>query len=750
MPIRHYSSGVYWLGVAILLAAVFGLARLAPALIGLLPLADRQHVVMQSSALNLPETTAAVMGHVQFALFGVAGILVGLALDATSGRRLARFLLDNPALLLSALLLALTLAYAFERSIVIEGARVFYLDDDAMITMRYARNLARGLGPVWNAGEHVEGYTNFLWMLIMAGVHLTGLPETTTSLAVVLVNWGLVTGTLVLLQDTLKALRVGRLWIYLACLSFALDINVLHWASSGLESILLALLVMICAWGLVRDKERIFLFSLALIPLARADAAILAVAFGLIYLSRQHSARAVRLLVFAALPVVAHEVFRLAHYGDWLPNTYYLKMTGIENHWLIGISYALRLLHIYPLGLIALGAAALLEPRLRFAAWVCAAQILYIVYAGGDTFWLLRPFVSVLPLVYLAAGVVLSHLADARSRPVWAGIILLAAPAAAWGGVLFANPQQEKALLGAQVQVMAYMIEANVPTTALISLEPAGSIPYFAQDHRFLDALGKSDAYIAHLPAHPGNTLIGHNKFDWDYVYQVRQPDIVLAPCVLPDIWIPLPSDYQPTIYEEAGVNGLAYLPYQLLHPDFVSLYYPNRVYYLTPSPDEDWIICPFARAGSGLQRAWILPGNLQDSLSLEFDQPVQGGGWHTPDVWEDGRTVQWTGPQVSSELYLPFAPSAPYTIEMCVIPIRDELLNSLQIRANGVPLALHEQATSACDGKHLTASGERDEQNFLALGIRVGATIIPDSITGNGDRRQVGIAFDWLRVNYR
>ena len=37
--------------------------------------------------------------------------------------------------------------------------------DDAYITFRYSRNLAEGLGPVWNAGDPVEGYTNFLWML---------------------------------------------------------------------------------------------------------------------------------------------------------------------------------------------------------------------------------------------------------------------------------------------------------------------------------------------------------------------------------------------------------------------------------------------------------------------------------------------------------------------------------------------------------------------------------------------------------
>src|SRR5690242_17979411 len=38
---------------------------------------------------------------------------------------------------------------------------------DAFISMRYARNLALGHGPVFNPGERVEGYTNFLWTLIL-------------------------------------------------------------------------------------------------------------------------------------------------------------------------------------------------------------------------------------------------------------------------------------------------------------------------------------------------------------------------------------------------------------------------------------------------------------------------------------------------------------------------------------------------------------------------------------------------------
>jgi arabinofuranosyltransferase len=40
--------------------------------------------------------------------------------------------------------------------------------DDSFISFRYARNLVQGHGLVFNPGERVEGYTNFLWTALMA------------------------------------------------------------------------------------------------------------------------------------------------------------------------------------------------------------------------------------------------------------------------------------------------------------------------------------------------------------------------------------------------------------------------------------------------------------------------------------------------------------------------------------------------------------------------------------------------------
>lgn len=58
--------------------------------------------------------------------------------------------------------------------------RFDFICDDAYISFRYAENLALGGELNWNLGEpHVEGYTNFLWtVLLAAGIRLGVGPET--------------------------------------------------------------------------------------------------------------------------------------------------------------------------------------------------------------------------------------------------------------------------------------------------------------------------------------------------------------------------------------------------------------------------------------------------------------------------------------------------------------------------------------------------------------------------------------------
>ena len=84
--------------------------------------------------------------------------------------------------------MAFFVACLYFQSFEYEGSRVFPLHDDAMISMRYAQQLSLGRGLVWNEGERIQGYTNFLWTLYMALPHLFGFRYNMTGLFVQVSN----------------------------------------------------------------------------------------------------------------------------------------------------------------------------------------------------------------------------------------------------------------------------------------------------------------------------------------------------------------------------------------------------------------------------------------------------------------------------------------------------------------------------------------------------------------------------------
>jgi hypothetical protein len=75
-------------------------------------------------------------------------------------------------------------AFIVRTSFVVDGIRYFSLQDDGMVSMRYAKNLAAGYGLVWNpGGPRVQGYTNPLWVGLMAAVHILPIPASKISVA---------------------------------------------------------------------------------------------------------------------------------------------------------------------------------------------------------------------------------------------------------------------------------------------------------------------------------------------------------------------------------------------------------------------------------------------------------------------------------------------------------------------------------------------------------------------------------------
>ncbi|OWY73384.1 hypothetical protein B7486_03305 [cyanobacterium TDX16] len=295
-----------------------------------------------------------------------------------------------------------------------------FLCDDAFISFRYARNLANGDGLVFNPGhERVEGYTNFLWVLILAAGKLIGaVPEIAArplSIAATIVLFYLV---LRFCRDMSPA-GVHPAWLAVPAGFLALNRSFAVWATGGLETRLFEVFIVAGLIATVREMNaatdnRRLPFSallLALGTLTRPDGLLISCAILGVRLLVQLRRRRFRLqpmliwmLVYGGI-VGGHYLFRRFYYGDWLPNTYYAKVDG-QTWWFEGAIYlatfAFEYAAILWLPLIVIGAWHLVGTGRSEVALLLFAAIIphgaYVAAIGGDHFEY-RPVDLYIPLI---------------------------------------------------------------------------------------------------------------------------------------------------------------------------------------------------------------------------------------------------------------------------------------------------------------------------------------------------------------
>lgn len=209
--------------------------------------------------------------------------------------------------------------------------------DDAHISFRYARQLLDGHGLVFNVGERVEGYTNFLWILevaLLSAVSPLALPQAATVLSALLT-----VGTFAIVLSWARTGPVVALRPFVALTAFgllAINRHVAVWATSGLETRQFTFLVVLGAYlaHRARGRPRLLLWAalaLAAAELTRPEGPLFWGGVLLWYLLDGHRHRRLggRGLLALTAPfiavVIGHYLFRRLYYGDWLPNTYYAK-----------------------------------------------------------------------------------------------------------------------------------------------------------------------------------------------------------------------------------------------------------------------------------------------------------------------------------------------------------------------------------------------------------------------------------------
>lgn len=149
----------------------------------------------------------------------------------------------------------------------IPGLRVV---DDAYITFRYARNLAGGVGFVYNAGERVLGTTTPLYTLCMAALSIFGGPDGYPTMAVLLNALADALGALLLYRLALAL--GGSVWAgRAAALLWALSPVSVTFAVGGMETSVYITLLMGAFLAHLVGRSRLSAALAALVVLTRPD-----------------------------------------------------------------------------------------------------------------------------------------------------------------------------------------------------------------------------------------------------------------------------------------------------------------------------------------------------------------------------------------------------------------------------------------------------------------------------------------------
>ncbi len=324
-----------------------------------------------------------------------------------------------------------------------------FVTDDAFISFVYARNLARHGQLVFNLGERVEGYTNFLFTVLLAlGITAGAPPEILSRVIGTLAGGlGLLAAAWLHRQVRADAPRAVSAWDALPALLLAGIPGYACWSSGGLETQLFTLLCTLgAAFYIVaepseppaagrRDPLLIAALLLGLSALTRPEGYLFFACCGLHRLffaarSGRYLPQRRELLALAVflLLTVPHLIFRRAYYGYFVPNTFYVKSSGGAGAWLQGGYYLFAFCRdlklfvlplVYVAGLFRPTTAAAGRRYLQAGAvtyLISAPFLLYVASVGGDFMGLYRFMMPIVPLNVVCGALGLHRLLSGWRR----------------------------------------------------------------------------------------------------------------------------------------------------------------------------------------------------------------------------------------------------------------------------------------------------------------------------------------------
>jgi tetratricopeptide (TPR) repeat protein len=457
---------------------------------------------------------------------------------------------------------------------------VSHIQDDAFITFRYVKNLVEGNGLVFNAGERVEGYTNFLWTIILTVPTILKIDIVNASqflssffgIAVLIVTFFISRLTNPNAQNKKDKKEFAVLFNLVPVVLLVFTGAFSYWASSGMETSFFIFLILIGLFFYIKklQSNKINYYTpifLSLATLTRPEGILF---FAIVYLHKiifiirgWKKSDSILRKIFSKenlfeisiflTPVLFHTIFRLIYYSYPLPNTYYAKVNYDYSTFKSGIEYLILFIQDYLLYGTILAAPLFFIIKKKFAFEISLFYLIiflysfYVIIIGGDVLALHRFWLIITPLVYILWGIFLKELNVLISEKnilsnskLIATILLLVTIVIGYYNYISNEEKinqikdKEIALVN-QFQEQAEIInnlESIKKKKLTIAISTIGALSYYT-DATVIDMLGLTDEYIAHNPElipeisnDPENPW-KEKKYNTSYIIS-RKPDYIL------------------------------------------------------------------------------------------------------------------------------------------------------------------------------------------------------------------------------
>jgi hypothetical protein len=292
------------------------------------------------------------------------------------------------------------------------GASLIYWDfvvDDAYISFVYSRNLVAGQGLTYN-GMLVEGYSNFLWTLLIAPFLLVGIDPLIAARSLSFLS---AIFCLLVLDKLIREYNpgLGKIGIGISLSTVSLSSTFLAWMVGGLETLFFSFLVLLFVFLETRESELAEIASpivVLLLALTRPEGLLLLPVMVIyrIFLRGVSGFKTLRSIFFFIIPFTLFLIWRYRMYGYLLPNTAYIKVhtslqtISLASQWLLQF-FLLRPIFSMVLALsfiVLVKERRFLDQQWSILMLIVGSFMAFILYVGSDWLPFHRFLAPVVPL----------------------------------------------------------------------------------------------------------------------------------------------------------------------------------------------------------------------------------------------------------------------------------------------------------------------------------------------------------------